>query len=63
MASIDIEGDDKVEWSNKTEGVFIRVLHEHVKKGDMQTSAFKKKVGSDMSDELFAETKRRYLIA
>jgi hypothetical protein len=50
MTSIDIEGDDKAEWSNKTEGVFIRVLHEHVKKGDMQTSTFKKKVWSDMSD-------------
>jgi hypothetical protein len=42
MASNEVEVDDKAEWSTKNEGKFIRILHEHVKKGDMQTSTFKK---------------------
>ena len=60
MASNEVEVDDKAEWSTKNEGKFIRILHEHVKKGDMQTSTFKKKIWLEISDELFAETTKRY---
>ncbi|XP_004308208.1 PREDICTED: uncharacterized protein LOC101308913 [Fragaria vesca subsp. vesca] len=62
MASNEVEVDDKAEWSAKNEGKFIRILHEHVKKGDMQTSTFKKKIWNEISDELFAETTKRYLV-
>lgn len=62
MASNEVEVDDKAEWSSKNEGKFIRILHEHVKKGDMQTSTFKKKIWNDISDELFAETTKRYIV-
>ncbi|PRQ58029.1 putative Myb/SANT-like domain-containing protein [Rosa chinensis] len=62
MASNEMEVDDKAEWSAKNEGKFIRILHEHVKKGDMQTSTFKKKIWVEISDELFAESTKRYVV-
>ena len=60
MATKVEEFDDKAEWSAKNEGMFIRIVHEHVKKGDMQTSTFKQKIWAQIGDELFVATTKKY---
>ncbi|KAK0585997.1 hypothetical protein LWI29_037568 [Acer saccharum] len=62
MSSQDVDLDDKAEWSPKNEGIYINILHDHVKKGDMQTSTFHKKVWTSISDELFAKTGKRLMV-
>ncbi|KAK1591110.1 hypothetical protein Q3G72_002479 [Acer saccharum] len=53
------DSDDKM-WTANNEAVFIRIMHEHVKKGDLQTSTFTKKVWGVIDDEVLAETGKRY---
>lgn len=55
MALTDVDVDDKAEWSPVNESIFICILHENVKKSDLQTSTFSKKVWSMINDELYAE--------
>lgn len=62
MASDDIDFDDKAEWSSRNEAIFIRILHEHVKMGDLEKSTFSKKTWYVIDDELYAETNRRYTV-
>lgn len=54
--------DDKAKWSPVNESIFIHILHEHVKKSDLQTSSFSKKVWFMIYDELYAETLKRYSV-
>ncbi|CAL2228986.1 unnamed protein product [Prunus armeniaca] len=42
-------------WPPRHETIFIHILHEYVKKGDLQTSTFKMKVWAEISDELYAQ--------
>ncbi|KAK3229350.1 hypothetical protein Dsin_001231, partial [Dipteronia sinensis] len=49
-------------WTANNEAIFICIMHEHVKKGDLQTSTFTKKVWSVIDDEVLAETGKRYII-
>ncbi|ESR41859.1 hypothetical protein CICLE_v10013458mg [Citrus x clementina] len=44
MASTNVNVDGKAECSPVNELVFICILYEHAKKGDLQTSTFSKKV-------------------
>ncbi|KAH9659583.1 hypothetical protein KPL70_023902 [Citrus sinensis] len=61
MASDDFDFDDKAEWSSRNEEIFIRILHEHVKMGDLDSkTTFNKKIWSVIDDKLFAETNRRF---
>ena len=53
MDSHDVDVEDKADWSSQTETIFIRIVHDHVKKGDLQTSTFTKKIWTTISDELF----------
>ncbi|KAK3182902.1 hypothetical protein Dsin_030188 [Dipteronia sinensis] len=62
MASQDVDYDDKAGWSPRNEGIYIRILHEHVKKGDLQISTFHKKVWTIISDELFAAVCKMFVI-
>ena len=62
MASQDVDYDDNVEWSTRNEGIYIHIVHEHVKKGDLQTSTFNKKVWKTISDDLFAEAGKMFVI-
>ncbi|KAK0605481.1 hypothetical protein LWI29_027326 [Acer saccharum] len=55
------DSDDKM-WTANNEAVFIRIMHEHVKKGDLQISTFTKKVWGVIDDEVLAETGKRYTI-
>lgn len=55
MASTNVNVDGKAECSPVNELVFICILYEHAKKGDLQTSTFSKKVWSMINDELYAE--------
>ena len=40
----DVDVEDKAYWSSRTEKTFIRIVHDHVKKGYLQTSTFTKKI-------------------
>ncbi|ESR49424.1 hypothetical protein CICLE_v10033416mg, partial [Citrus x clementina] len=51
---------DKADWSSRTENAFIRIVHDHVKKGDLQTSTFTKKIWTTISDELFEQSQKRF---
>ena len=63
MASDDFDGDDKAEWSSRSEGIFIRILHKHVKMGELDSkTTFIKRHWCVIDDELFAETNKRYTI-
>lgn len=53
------EKDYKADWPSKHEEIFIRILDDHVKKGDLQGSTFKGKVWLEIGDELFAECGKR----
>ncbi|KAK1559295.1 hypothetical protein Q3G72_012910 [Acer saccharum] len=55
------DGDDKM-WTTNNEAVFIHIMHEHVKKGNLQTSTFTKKVWGVIDDEVLAKTGKRYTI-
>lgn len=55
MASTNVNVDGKAKCSLVNELVFICILYEHAKKGDLQTSTFSKKVWSMINDELYAE--------
>ena len=59
---VDVDVDDKAEWSTRNKTAFIRLMHDHVKKGDLQTSTFTKKIWSSIGDELFNQTKKRFNI-
>ncbi|KAH9792734.1 hypothetical protein KPL71_004254 [Citrus sinensis] len=56
----DVDVEDKADWSSRTETIFIRILHDHVKKGDLQTSTFTKKIWTTISDELFEQSQKRF---
>ncbi|PQM39937.1 L10-interacting MYB domain-containing protein-like [Prunus yedoensis var. nudiflora] len=43
MAPKNVDGEEKVQWPSKHEEFFIHILHDHVKKGDLQASTFKTK--------------------
>ncbi|XP_008246059.1 PREDICTED: L10-interacting MYB domain-containing protein-like [Prunus mume] len=55
MAPKNVDGEEKVQWPSKHEEFFIHILHDHVKKGDLQASTFKTKVWSEISEELLAK--------
>ncbi|KAK3221059.1 hypothetical protein Dsin_015029 [Dipteronia sinensis] len=59
---VDVDVDYKAEWSTRNDVIFILILHEHVKKGDLQTSTFHKRVWSTIGDELFQQTKKRFTV-
>ncbi|KAK0575135.1 hypothetical protein LWI29_034424 [Acer saccharum] len=59
---VDVDVDDKAEWSTRNDVIFIRILHDHVKKGDLQTSIFHKRVWSQIVDEVFQQTKKRFTV-
>lgn len=56
----DVDGEDKADWSSRTEIAFIRIVHDHVKKGDLQTSTSTKKIWTTISDELFEQSQKRF---
>ncbi|KAH9769639.1 hypothetical protein KPL71_012093 [Citrus sinensis] len=56
----DVDVEDKADWSSRTETVFIRIVHDHVKKGDLQTSTFTKKIWNTISDELLEQCQKRF---
>ncbi|ESR50647.1 hypothetical protein CICLE_v10033833mg, partial [Citrus x clementina] len=56
--NVDVE--DKADWSSRTENAFISIVHDHVKKGDLQTSTFTKKIWTTISDELFEQSYKRF---
>ncbi|KAH0987582.1 hypothetical protein GBA52_014759 [Prunus armeniaca] len=49
----------KANWPSKYEEIFIRILHDHVKKGDLQGSTFKGKVWLEIGNDLCAECGKR----
>ncbi|CAL8993958.1 unnamed protein product [Prunus brigantina] len=55
MASKNVDGQEKMSWPPRNETIFIHILHEHVKNGDLQTSTFIMKVWAEISDELYAQ--------
>ncbi|CAB4313924.1 unnamed protein product [Prunus armeniaca] len=55
MAPKNVDGEEKVQWPSKHVEFFIHILHDHVKKGDLQASTFKTKVWSEISEELLAK--------
>ncbi|KAH9682422.1 Myb DNA-bind 3 domain-containing protein [Citrus sinensis] len=57
---VDVNVEDKVDWSSWTETVFIRIVHDHVKNGDLQTSTFTKKIWNTISDELLEQCQKRF---
>ena len=59
---VDVDVDDKADWSTRNDVIFIRILHDHVKKGDLQTSTFHKRVWSQIVDEVFQQTKKRFTV-
>ncbi|KAH9779645.1 hypothetical protein KPL71_007775 [Citrus sinensis] len=59
---VDVDVEDKADWSSRTENIFIRIVHDHVKKGDLQTSTFTKKIWTTISDELFEQSQKRFNI-
>ncbi|KAK2634751.1 hypothetical protein Ddye_029543 [Dipteronia dyeriana] len=59
---VDVDVDDKTEWSTRNDVIFIRIMHEHVRNGDLQTSTFNKRVWSTIGDELFQQTKKRFTV-
>ncbi|KAK3184829.1 hypothetical protein Dsin_032115 [Dipteronia sinensis] len=61
-SDFDEKGDDKAEWTARNEKIFIHILHEHVKKGDLKASTFSKKIWTLIDDELHAETNNKYTI-
>ncbi|CAL9008696.1 unnamed protein product [Prunus brigantina] len=38
MAPKNVDGEEKVQWPSKHEEFFIHILHDHVKKGDLQVT-------------------------
>ncbi|KAH7575724.1 hypothetical protein ACOSP7_004370 [Xanthoceras sorbifolium] len=62
-SDVDEKGDDKAEWSARNEKIFIHILHEHVKEGDLKASTFSKKIWTLIDDELHAETNKRFTIS
>ncbi|KAH9706750.1 hypothetical protein KPL70_012329 [Citrus sinensis] len=56
----DVDVEDKADWSSWTENAFISIVHDHVKKGDLQTSTFTKKIWTTISDELFEQSYKRF---
>ncbi|GAY55212.1 hypothetical protein CUMW_162670 [Citrus unshiu] len=60
MDSHDVDVEDKADWSSRIETVFIRIVHDHVKKGDLQTSTFTKKIWNTISDELLEQCQKRF---
>lgn len=50
------------DWPSKHEEIFIGILHDHVKKGDLQRSTFERKVWLEIGNELFAECGKRCTI-
>ncbi|ESR49731.1 hypothetical protein CICLE_v10033776mg, partial [Citrus x clementina] len=60
MDPYDVDVEDKADWSSRTENAFIRIVHDHVKKGDLQTSTFTKKIWTTISDELFEQSHKRF---
>ena len=35
MDPCDVDDEDKTDWSSRIEIAFIRIVHDHVKKGDL----------------------------
>ena len=62
MDPCDIDGEDKANWSSRTETAFIHIVHDHVKKVDLQTSTFTNKIWTTISDELFEKYQKRFNI-
>ena len=60
MDSHDVDVEDKADWSSRIETVFIRIVHDHVKKGDLQTSTFTKKIWNTINDELLEQCHKRF---
>ncbi|GAY62838.1 hypothetical protein CUMW_220960, partial [Citrus unshiu] len=60
MDPYDVDVEDKVDWSSRTETIFIRIVHDHVKKGDLQTSTFTKKIWNTINDELLEQCHKRF---
>ncbi|KAH9716604.1 hypothetical protein KPL71_021516 [Citrus sinensis] len=56
----DVDVEDKADWSSRTKNAFIRIVHDHVKKGDLQTLTFTKKIWTTISDELFEQSQKRF---
>ena len=46
----------------KMKSFFIQLLHDHVKNGDLQASTFKKKVWSEISEELLGKCGKKCTI-
>ncbi|ESR60604.1 Myb DNA-bind 3 domain-containing protein [Citrus sinensis] len=44
----DVDVEDKADWSSRTKTIFICIVHDHVKKGDLQTSTFTKKIWTNI---------------
>ena len=40
--------------------LLFRILHDHVKRGDLQTSTFTKKTWTIISDELYEQSQKRF---
>lgn len=55
MASKNVDSQEKMSWPPKQETIVIHILHEYVKKGNLQTFTFKMKVWTKISDELYAQ--------
>ncbi|KAH7575436.1 hypothetical protein ACOSQ2_005242 [Xanthoceras sorbifolium] len=60
MEPYDVDGN--AEWSTRIEAIFIRILHEHVKKDDLQTSTLHMKVWNTICNDLFQQTQRQFTI-
>ena len=60
MDSHDVDVEDKADWSSRTKTIFICIVHDHVKKGDLQTSTFTKKIWNTISDELLEQCQKRF---
>ena len=56
----DVDVEDKTDWSSRTETIFIHIVHDHVKKGDLQTSTFTKKIWTAINDVLFEQSQKRF---
>lgn len=56
----DVDGEHKVDWSTRIETTFILIVHDHIKKGNLQTLTYTKKIWTIISDDLFEQTQKRF---
>ena len=57
-----VDVDEKAEWSAQNEVTFIRILHDHVKKSDLQLSTSHKREWLAIVDEVFQQTQKRFTV-